>query len=90
MTGKLLRCPILTRRRVDGHTAVEVGLGGAHLHRDTEALQHLVAGHANQVHAHHLLVVAVADEHHSHGGGGVRGEAEAKEWSPQVTYPMVQ
>lgn len=40
--------------RVDGHTVVEVRLGGPHLDRHPKPLQHLVSTHPNHVQTHNL------------------------------------
>eukprot|EP00962_Isochrysis_galbana_P036520 scaffold12646_cov115-Isochrysis_galbana.AAC.1 len=51
---------------MDGHRVVKVGLGGAHLEGDAEALQHLICGDADDVQPNHPLLLAGAHELHGH------------------------
>lgn len=55
---------LLGASRVNGHTAIEVLLGSAHLHGDTEALEHLTNTKAKDVQTNHLLLGAGADKLH--------------------------
>lgn len=49
---------------MNGHTAIKVRLGSAHLHGDTEALKHLANTEAKNVQTHNLLVGTGADDLH--------------------------
>jgi len=53
------RDELFGRGRVNSDAVVEVGLGGAHFHRDTKSLQHLVAPDALHVETDHLQQNAV-------------------------------
>lgn len=58
----LQRHQLLGARGVNGNAAVKVGLGGAHLDGNAEALQHLSAALAHDVQADNLLFGASDDE----------------------------
>mmetsp|Transcript_17720 Transcript_17720/g.55042 ORF Transcript_17720/g.55042 Transcript_17720/m.55042 type:complete len:412 (+) Transcript_17720:162-1397(+) len=66
--GDVQRGERLRGRRVDAHGAVEVGLGGAHLHAHREALRHLGGVGPQVVEAHHALVVGQVAHQLGHAG----------------------
>jgi len=53
---------LLSRGRVNGNTAVKVGLGGTHFDSNTEALEDLVTALAKDVQTNNSLVRAFADK----------------------------
>src|SRR4051812_15906530 len=55
---------LFRRGRVNGHGAIEVGFGGAHLQRDGKALNHLVRALADHVDAEHAFLDAAGHELH--------------------------
>lgn len=55
---------LLSASRVNRHAAIKVLLGSAHLHSNTEALEHLANTKAKNVQTNHLLLRTSADDLH--------------------------